>query len=77
MLGLAQAAAVVVALLAPAVAYVAYSASQIGDTVPGVAIVRGGPGPLAGAGGFGLLVAGGVFWFLVNREVRYKFYLSE
>jgi hypothetical protein len=68
MLGLAQAAAVVVALLAPAVAYVAYSASQIGVTVPGVAIVHGGPGPLAGAGGLGLLVAGGVFWLMRRRR---------
>jgi hypothetical protein len=68
MLGFAQAAAVVVALLAPPVAYVVYSASQIGDTVPGVAIVHGGPGPLAGAGGLGLLVAGGVFWLMRRRR---------
>jgi hypothetical protein len=68
MLGIAKVAAVVGALLAPPVAYVVYSASQSGATVPGVAIVRGAPAPIAGAGGMGLLIAGGVFWLMRRRR---------
>jgi hypothetical protein len=78
MLGIVKAAAVVGALLGPPVAYVAYSASQNGDNGNhygqikngnnGNKNVRGAPGPLAGAGGLGLLAAGGVFWLMRRRR---------
>ena len=80
MLGIAKVAAVVGALLAPPVAYVAYSASQNGDNGNhygqvkngnngnGNGNVHGAPGPLAGAGGLGLLAAGGVFWLMRRRR---------
>ena len=80
MLGIAKAAAVVGALVGPPVAYVAYSASQNGDNgnhygqmnngnngINGQH-VHGAPGPLAGAGGLGLLAAGGVFWLMRRRR---------
>ena len=60
MLGIARVAAVVGALLASAVAYVAYAVSQTGVGSPGNS-VYGAPAPLAGAGAMGLPVAGGVF----------------
>jgi hypothetical protein len=81
MLGIAKAAAVVGALVGPPVAYVAYSASQNGnngnhygqikngDNGNNGQHVHGAPGPLAGAGGLGLLAAGGVFW-LMRRKRR-------
>jgi hypothetical protein len=82
MLGIAKAAAVVGALIAPPVAYIAYSASQNGDNGNHYGQIKNGnngnhngdnvhgaPGPLAGAGGIGLLVAGGVFW-LMRRKRR-------
>ena len=78
MLGIAKAAAVVGALLGPPVAYVAYSASQNGDKGNhygqikngnnGNKKARGVPAPLAGAGGLGLLAAGGVFWLMRRRR---------
>jgi hypothetical protein len=80
MLGIAKVAAVVGALLAPPIAYVAYSASQNGDNGNhygqikngnngnGNRNVHGAPGPLAGAGGLGLLAAGGVFWLMRRRR---------
>jgi hypothetical protein len=76
MLGIAKVAAVVGALLAPPVAYVAYSASQNGDNGSHYGqikngnngTVHGAPGPLAGAGGLGLLAAGGVFWLMRRRR---------
>jgi hypothetical protein len=72
MLGIVKAAAVVGALLAPPVAYVAYSASQNGDNGNrnngNNGNVHGAPGPLAGAGGLGLLAAGGVFWLMRRRR---------
>jgi hypothetical protein len=80
MLGIAKVAAVVGALLAPPIAYVAYSASQNGDNGNhygqikngnngnGNGNVHGAPGPLAGAGGLGLLAAGGVFWLMRRRR---------
>jgi hypothetical protein len=68
MLGIARVAAVVGALLAPAVAYVAYAVSQTGVGSLGNG-VRSAPAPLAGAGGMGLPVAGGVFW-LMRRKRR-------
>jgi hypothetical protein len=79
MLGLAKVAAVVGALLAPPVAYVAYSASQNGDNGNHYGEIKNGnngnngqvhgaPAPLAGAGGLGLLAAGGVFWLMRRRR---------
>jgi hypothetical protein len=83
MLGIAKAAAVVGALIGPPVAYVAYSASQNGDNGNHYGQIKNGnngnngnngqhvhgaPGPLAGAGGLGLLAAGGVFWLMRRRR---------
>jgi hypothetical protein len=81
MLGLAKAAAVVGALIAPPVAYVAYSASQNGNNGNHYGQIENGnngnhngqnvygaPVPLAGAGGLGLLGAGGVLWFVRRRR---------
>jgi hypothetical protein len=80
MLGIAKAAAVVGALVGPPAAYVAYSASQNGnngnhygqikngDNGNNGQHVHGAPGPLAGAGGLGLLAAGGVFWLMRRRR---------
>jgi hypothetical protein len=81
MLGIAKAAAVVGALVGPPAAYVAYSASQNGNNGNHYGQIKNGnngdngqrvhgaPGPLAGAGGLGLLAAGGVFW-LMRRKRR-------
>ena len=79
MLGFAKVAAVVAALLCPPVAYVAYSVSQNGDNGNHYGQIKNGnnghnenvhgaPGPLAGAGGLGLLAAGGVFWLMRRRR---------
>jgi hypothetical protein len=79
MLGIAKAAAVVGALVGPPVAYVAYSASQNGDNGNHYGEIKNGnngnngqvhgaPAPLAGAGGLGLLAAGGVFWLMRRRR---------
>ena len=77
MLGIAKVAAIIGALLGPPLAYVAYSASQgdngnhygqIKNGNNGNKNVHGAPGPLAGAGGLGLLAAGGVFWLMRRRR---------
>ena len=79
MIGLAKVVAVIGALLAAPVAYVAYSASQNGDNGNHYGQIKNGnnghnekchgaPGPLAGAGGLGLLAAGGVFWLMRRRR---------
>ena len=80
MLGIAKAAAVVGALVGPPAAYVAYSASQNGNNGNHYGQIKNGnngdngqrvhgaPGPLAGAGGLGLLAAGGVFWLIRRRR---------
>jgi hypothetical protein len=76
MLGIAKAAAVVGALVGPP----AYSASQNGNNGNHYGQIKNGnngdngqrvhgaPGPLAGAGGLGLLAAGGVFWLMRRRR---------
>jgi hypothetical protein len=82
MLGLAKVAAVVGALLAPPVAYLAYSSGDNGNHYGQIKNgnngndrnngtdrnVHGAPGPLAGAGGLGLLAAGGLVWFMRRRR---------
>ena len=79
MLGIAKAAAVVGALVGPPVAYVAYSGDNgnhygqmkngnNGNNGNNGQHVHGAPGPLAGAGGLGLLAAGGVFWLIRRRR---------
>ena len=76
MLGLAKVVAIVGALLAPPVAYLAYSAADNGNHYGDIKNgntgidrnVHGAPGPLAGAGALGLLAAGGLVWFMRRRR---------
>jgi MYXO-CTERM domain-containing protein len=76
MLALAKAIAIICAILAAPIAYVAFSHSNNGNHYGQEKNgnnghqVHGAPGPIAGAGAVGLLAAAGLVWWRRRRRVQ-------